>query len=662
MQYIELRDSIREGYTALQARSRYETQALREFMNTSGCKSQYSAGFAHEVPFAVDPMEMIVLLMAKDGGSVHRKAHLDEAATIVDFIYNMTVTHENRSLVYKKMCSPYCFANELFGTFKHYYDVNYRSATKSGTWSDLFNLSYPFASIWGYRVPLEQCLFGVVLTKPSKTSSSADTKKVKRFIFDEEIPVDRSKPLESQITNMEYVRLIVLFPYGFKNTTELQTGFALWELGIHEWTKKYNKGLIKKDSKIEVLAYGNEILDMEVNEDNRKMAPFFGIGFASMLAMVVICVLSISYYYEALDVGKILIGVCATLCPLLGITSTYGLLALFGVRVNSLLLVMPFLIMGVGVDALFLMMYSWQKMMEYNYTPSGRLGMVFEECGPSITITSVTNVLAFGIGAITPTPGWSNCFLALASPGRAGRWPISSTVTSRVPISPNSSADFPEVRLFCVGSSIAIFLTYIYQLILFGPALAIATTYERPYRFGDENKGTGCRALINVVFLTLLRTHCAILSRAEVAVVVFIMTVIYLCLGIQGLMTMNVRLDSEKILPRDSELHRPNTLLMNYVWEEHLSPIFLVNNRFNLTNTNLTDQFWDVLKELETLPLCKGTMQDRAFKRSIPALQLDDETVERFLFMVAYTNVTNWDVRIELMTQWRNVIAKYGTS
>ncbi|KAK6021857.1 hypothetical protein OSTOST_12463, partial [Ostertagia ostertagi] len=287
MMYIELKDSIREGYTALEARSRYETQALREFMNTS-----------------VDPMEMILLLMAKDGGSVHRKAHLDEAATIVDFIYNMTVTHGNRSLVYKKMCSPYCFANELFGTFKHYYDVNYRSATRSGTWSDLFNLSYPFASIWGYRVPLEQCLFGVVLTQPSKTNSSSGTKKVKRFIFDEDIPVDRSKPLESQITNMQHVQLVVLFPYGFKNTTELQTGFALWELGIHEWTK-------------------------------------------NMLAMVVICVLSISYYYQALDVGKILIGFCATLCPLLGITSTYGLLALCGVRVNSLLLVMPFLIMGV---------------------------------------------------------------------------------------------------------------------------------------------------------------------------------------------------------------------------------------------------------------------------------------------------------------------------
>ncbi|KAK6060329.1 hypothetical protein COOONC_02013 [Cooperia oncophora] len=178
MHNMELRDSIREGYTALGAQSRQETQALRAFLNTS-----------------VDPMEMIILLLSKSDRSMHVKEKLDEAADIVNFIYNMTVVHKNRRLTYKEMCAPHCFANELFEAFK-----------------------------------------------------------VKRFFdFGEDIAVDRGKPLESQITNMEHVELIVLFPYGFKNTTELQTAFAAWELGVHDWTKKYNKGLIKKNSKVEVL-------------------------------------------------------------------------------------------------------------------------------------------------------------------------------------------------------------------------------------------------------------------------------------------------------------------------------------------------------------------------------------------------------------------------
>ncbi|KAK5972673.1 hypothetical protein GCK32_019548 [Trichostrongylus colubriformis] len=37
----------------------------------------------------------------------------------------------------------------------------------------------------------------------------------------------------------------------------------------------------------------------------------------------------------------------------------------------------------------------------------------------------------------------------------------------------------------------------------------------------------------------------------------------------------------------------------------------------------------------------------------------DDAAVERFLFMVAYTDVIDWDVRTKLMTEWRRVIAKY---
>uniref|UniRef100_A0A7I5E9V1 SSD domain-containing protein n=1 Tax=Haemonchus contortus TaxID=6289 RepID=A0A7I5E9V1_HAECO len=641
MYNIDLRDSIREGYTALDAPSRYETQARREFLDTP-----------------VDPMEMILLLLSKDRGSMHRKALLDEAATIVDLIYNMTFIYESRSLTYEKMCSPYCFSRNLFKSFKHYYDVNHRSATKSGTWSDLFNLSYPFASIWGVRLPLEQLMFGVVLKRPNITDNPVESKKAKRFFdFGNDIPVDRTKPLESQITNMEHVELLVLYLYGFKNTTEIERGFTVWELGIHDWTKRYNRGMIFNDSKVEVLAYGNKILDVEVNEDNRRMAPYFAIGFGCMLTMVVFCVLSISYYYRALDVGKILIGFAATLCPLLGITSTYGLLTLIGIRVNSLLLVMPFLIMGVGVDALFLMMFSWQKMIEFDYTPSGRLGMVFEECGPSITITSVTNMLAFSIGAITPTP---------------------------------------EVRIFCMGSGIAMLMTYVYQLILFGPVLAIATSYES--KLEDEEQATsGFRALINLTFMTLLRAHCAFIGRTEVAAIVFVLTIIYLGFSIQGVVTMKTRLDSAKILPLESELRRPNSLLMNYVWKEHLSPIFLVNNRFNMTDTNLTKQFWDVLRELESLSLCKGPASSHVWLRDFAhslnrsgglypyhtklnpkrlksflrddhhyfnmtirlSNNLPDPIVERFQFSVAYTNISNWEVRIKLMTEWREVIAKY---
>ncbi|KAE9415040.1 hypothetical protein Angca_008269, partial [Angiostrongylus cantonensis] len=405
---ITFRDSIREGYTALDARSRYETQALREFLNMLN-----------------DPMEMAVMMLARDGGSMHRKAHLDEADRIVDTISNLTIKYKDQKLIYNELCSPYCFTNELFKTFKRYFDVNYRSAVKNHYYSDLYNLSYPFASIWGYRVPIEQCLYGVRLVDSSKPSSNESTG-AKRFFFDDnKIKVNPNMPIESQITNMEHVSLIAIFLYGNKNTTERNIALSKWELGIHEFTKRYNKGQINRSSLVEVYVKGNRILDMEVSEDNRKISPYFSTGFALMFSTVVICLFSSSYYHNAIDFGKILVGLAAILCPLLAITSTFGLLTLFASRINSLLLVMPFLIMGIGVDSSFLMIHSWVKMAGQNCDAASRLGRMFfqtlfknqcllpitmktsvyEESGPSITISSMTNVLSFGIGAITPTPG-----------------------------------------------------------------------------------------------------------------------------------------------------------------------------------------------------------------------------------------------------------------
>lgn len=67
-----------------------------------------------------------------------------------------------------------------------------------------------------------------------------------------------------------------------------------------------------------------------------------------MMFFVTVTVLMSAVFYDALDWGKALVAGGAILCPILSITTTYGFISLLGIRTNSFMLVMPFLIMGIG--------------------------------------------------------------------------------------------------------------------------------------------------------------------------------------------------------------------------------------------------------------------------------------------------------------------------
>lgn len=53
----------------------------------------------------------------------------------------------------------------------------------------------------------------------------------------------------------------------------------------------------------------------------------------------------------------------------------------------------------------FLICHAWFRLAHCDLSIPTRLGLVLEETGPSVTITTLTNVITFGIGALTPTPG-----------------------------------------------------------------------------------------------------------------------------------------------------------------------------------------------------------------------------------------------------------------
>ncbi len=101
---------------------------------------------------------------------------------------------------------------------------------------------------------------------------------------------------------------------------------------------------------------------------------------------------------------------------LLGLGISFGLSFAWGYKFTTITGVLPFLAMGIGIDDMFVIM---QCLKNLNSNPrnagmplSERIALTMKTAGVSITLTSVTDVLAFFAGSITVREGmksvWTN--------------------------------------------------------------------------------------------------------------------------------------------------------------------------------------------------------------------------------------------------------------
>lgn len=83
--------------------------------------------------------------------------------------------------------------------------------------------------------------------------------------------------------------------------------------------------------------------------------------------------------------------------------SAIGLCSAFGVSYGPVHTSLPFLMMGLGVDDIFVMISCWRQIQITHHEKSipEKMAHMLQHAGASITVTSFTDVVAFAIGAST---------------------------------------------------------------------------------------------------------------------------------------------------------------------------------------------------------------------------------------------------------------------
>ncbi|KAK0418715.1 hypothetical protein QR680_013732 [Steinernema hermaphroditum] len=220
----------------------------------------------------------------------------------------------------------------------------------------------------------------------------------------------------------------IMLPYALRHSTKDEDELAeKWELMLANFLIDFHSPFIKTSW------WTYETLASESARDREQLIRMLGpcFGVVSVYTIVMCCVISWTRSRPLLAIGGVISAAMA-------IVSGVGLLLLFGFKITSVAYSMPFIVFSVGVDNVFILLSAWRS-TNYELTLVERMMETFGDAAVSITVTSLTDLISFGVGCMTP---------------------------------------FPSVQMFCAYAVVAVVFTYVYQLTFFAGVMVLTCKRE----------------------------------------------------------------------------------------------------------------------------------------------------------------------------------------
>ena len=146
----------------------------------------------------------------------------------------------------------------------------------------------------------------------------------------------------------------------------------------------------------------------------------------ALFLMIVFCTVTLARFKNKV-IGHVLLGMSGIFALFLSIGSSFGFLMLVGTPYIAFVSVLPFLVLGVGIDNIFIVIDALDR-QDVSVTGPKRIANAVGEIGASITMTTFTDLVAFFVSMVT---------------------------------------DFPAIRYFCMYAAISITVCYLLVVSLF---------------------------------------------------------------------------------------------------------------------------------------------------------------------------------------------------
>ncbi|XP_075511720.1 uncharacterized protein LOC142547346 [Primulina tabacum] len=188
-----------------------------------------------------------------------------------------------------------------------------------------------------------------------------------------------------------------------------------WEKAFIQLAKE--ELLLMVQSRNLTLAFSSESsVEDELKRESTADAITILISYLVMFAYISLTLGDTRRFSSFYISSKVLLGLSGVMLVMLSVLGSVGFFSAIGVKSTLIIMeVIPFLVLAVGVDNMCILVHA-VKRQQFELPIEGRISSALVEVGPSITLASLSEVLAFAVGSFIPMPACRvfSMFAALA--------------------------------------------------------------------------------------------------------------------------------------------------------------------------------------------------------------------------------------------------------
>ncbi|KAK7485656.1 hypothetical protein BaRGS_00023105, partial [Batillaria attramentaria] len=196
--------------------------------------------------------------------------------------------------------------------------------------------------------------------------------------------------------------LVITFVVNNHNVDEQNDKAKAWERGFIDFMKDY----VKQQPNMSIAFSSERSIEDEIDRESNSDILTVLISYLIMFAYITIFLGQFNSVDRILIDSKVTVGLGGVVIVLLSVGASLGFFSYVGQPATLIIIeVIPFLVLAVGVDNIFILVQKFQRdKRHHGETLEDQVGRILGQAGPSMLLTSLSESIAFFLGALTDMP------------------------------------------------------------------------------------------------------------------------------------------------------------------------------------------------------------------------------------------------------------------